>query len=94
MADSAARLDPEQLRDAVNQLKQMTENCAEAICITRTAVITASPDESLRPNFLKQVMSVFEAQKKLMDGQQENMVNLARLAEQYIEQHAAAASGF
>ena len=94
MSNQTARLDPEQLRGAVSQLKVMTENCAEAIHITRTAVVTASPDESLRANFLKQVMSVFEVQKTQMDGQQENMMNLSRLAEQYIEQHAAAASSF
>jgi hypothetical protein len=94
MPNQTARLDSEQLRSAVSQLKQMTENGAEAIHITRTAVLTASPDENLRPAFFKQIASVFDAQKSLMDGQLENMQKLDRLAEEYIEQHAAAASGF
>lgn len=94
MSDTQARLDSEQLRDAVRQLKEMTLNCGEAIHITLTAVLTASPDESVRPVFLKETMSVFKTQEGLMKGQQDNMDNLSRLAEQYIEQHAAAASGF
>ena len=94
MSNTAARLDPEQLRDAVNQLKQMTENCAEAIHITLTAIVTGSPDESVRANFLKQTMGVFKTQEGMMKGQQDNMVTLSRLAEQYIEQHAATASNF
>jgi DNA-directed RNA polymerase subunit F len=94
MADTTARLDSEQLRDAVNQLKQMTENCAEAIQITLAAVVTGSPDESVRPVFLKDTMSVFKAQENLMRGQQDNMDTLSRMAEQYIEEHAGVASGF
>lgn len=94
MSDTTARLDSDQLREAVSTLKQMTENCAEAIQITLTAVTTASPDESVRPVFLKDTMSVFKTQKSLMDGQQDNMTALSRLADEYIEQHAKAASSY
>jgi len=94
MQDQAARLDNDQLRDAVSQIKMMTQNCAEAIHITLTAVTTASPDESLRPVFLKETMGIFKTQKGLMDGQQENSDKLGRLAEDYIAEHAGVAGGF
>ena len=94
MSDTKSRLDADQLREANSALKQMVENCAEAIHLTLTAVVTGSPDESVRPVFLKQTMETFKAQEGLMREQQENMLTLSRLSEQYIEQHDAAASGF
>jgi hypothetical protein len=94
MQDSKARLDPEHLRESLAKLKHMTQNCGEAIHITLAGVVTASPDENLRPHFLRDIMSVFKTQEGLMRGQEENVNKLARLCDEYITQHTAAAGSF
>ena len=94
MSNTQARLDTEQLREAGRKLKSMFENCGEAIQLVITACVTGEPDENIRPVFLKQILGVFQTQKGLMDGQQENMDTLSRLIEKYIEDHGDISAGY